>query len=160
MVYVTCTNLDLLNQVMPKLRKNKSKKNPYRSGLEKTNGELLTKLGVKYKYESKEDKISYTVPKSEHTYLPDFIVTTRTGKQIIIETKGIWDFTDRYKHLLIKQQNPQLDIRFVFTRSSSKIKKGSKTTYADICNGKGRGIFKDVTWLFADKRIPKEWLEE
>ena len=53
-----------------------------------------------------------------------------------------------------------IDLRFVFTRSKAKINKNSKTTYADICEGRGRGPFKGVTWLYADKRIPDEWLQE
>ena len=59
---------------------------------------------------------------------------------------------DRRKMRLVKEQNPELDIRFVFTRSSSKINKGSKTTYADWCSRYG---FK-----YADKLIPEEWLNE
>lgn len=77
-----------------------------------------------------------------------------------IETKGIWAYDDRYKHYLIRCQHPELDIRFVFTRSKSRISKGSKTTYRDICEGRGRGVFRGVTWKYADKTIPKEWLNE
>jgi hypothetical protein len=59
---------------------------------------------------------------------------------------------DRKKHLLVKEQNPNLDIRFLFQNSKNKINKGSKTTYADwaIKNG-----FK-----FADKIVPDEWINE
>nr|DAL93602.1 MAG TPA: endonuclease I [Caudoviricetes sp.] len=35
--------------------------------------------------------------------------------------------------MLIKQQNPELDIRFIFSRSKTPIYKGSKTTYAAFC---------------------------
>src|SRR3546814_2796560 len=56
------------------------------------------------------------------------------------------------KHELIKAQHPGLDIRFVFSRSKSPIRKGSKTTYADWCAK--RGI------PFADKLVPQEWAEE
>jgi len=130
----------------------------YRSGLEDTNAKLLKKKGVEFTYES--IKIPYTEPESQHTYCPDFVITTKSGKTIIIETKGIWAFKDRLKHLLVRQQHPDLDIRFVFTRSKSKIAKLSKTTYADICNGLGRGEFKGVTWCFADKTIPEDWINE
>lgn len=134
--------------------------NTYRSGLEVSVAEELNKLKVVYEFEPKDGKINYTVPSSLHEYTPDFVITTKSGKQIIIETKGIWDYADRYKHLLIRQQHPDLDIRFVFTRSRNRIRKGSRTTYADICEGLGRGPFKNVRWLYADKSIPKEWLEE
>ena len=120
----------------------------------------LEDQGVQYEYEPSDGKITYEVPATERTYTPDFYIKTRSGKTIIIETKGIFDYDDRFKHLLIKQQYPDLDIRFVFQRSKSRIRKGSKTTYADICNGLGRGAFKGVRWQYADKCIPREWLEE
>lgn len=130
----------------------------YRSGLEDRVEKQLSQTECTYGYEA--DKILYTVPEKEHKYTPDFTVTTKSGKVIYVETKGIWDSDDRYKHLLIKQQHPELDIRFVFSNSKAKIRKGSKTTYADVCNGLGRAPFKNVTWQYADKLIPTEWLEE
>ncbi len=33
---------------------------------------------------------------------------------------------DRQKHLLVRDQHPELDIRFVFSRSAAKINKASK----------------------------------
>ena len=132
----------------------------YRSGLEDKVHEQLTKKKIKFEYEPFDKKIVYTIPESVHKYTPDFVLTTATGKTIYVETKGIWDSDDRKKHLLIRQQHPEIDIRFVFTRSKARIRKGSKTTYADICNGGGRGVFKNVVWLYADKLIPKEWLNE
>jgi hypothetical protein len=71
---------------------------------------------------------------------------------LIIETKGRFVTEDRQKHLLIKAQHPELDIRFVFSNSRAKISKTSKTTYAAWCDKYG---FK-----YADKRIPEAWLEE
>lgn len=133
-------------------------KNRYRSGLEKEIAKQLTKLKTPYYYE--RGKIDYKVPAKNHKYTPDFEVVTKSGKKIIIEGKGIWVYADRYKHLLIRQQHPELDIRFVFSNSKSKIRKGSKTTYADICQGKGTREFKGVKWKYADKKIPKEWLDE
>lgn len=135
-------------------------KSCWRSGLEENVAKDLDKKKISYDYEPSYGKIVYSVPATTHTYTPDFYITTKSGKQTIIETKGIWDYDDRYKHLLIKQQHPHLDVRFVFTRSKSRIRKGSKTTYADICNGLGRGPFKGVNWLYADKIIPRDWLEE
>jgi len=116
----------------------------YRSGLEKRIGDALKALGIKFKYESL--KISYTKPSTPHKYTPDFILPNK----IIIEAKGIFSSSDRKKHLLVKEQHPGLDIRFVFSNSRNKLYKGSKSTYADWCNRHG--------FLFADKEIPKEWL--
>jgi predicted nuclease of restriction endonuclease-like RecB superfamily len=132
----------------------------FKSGLENETELDLQERGISFEYEPSWGKIQYTVPAKEHTYTPDFYITTKSGKQIIVETKGLWDAQDREKHRLIKEQHPELDIRFVFSRSKAKIRKNSKTTYADICEGRGRKPFKGLTWLYADKKIPQEWLEE
>jgi len=116
------------------------------SGLEDNIALQLQGLGVKYSYE--KDKIKYTIPESNHTYTPDFILSNG----IIIEGKGLFSTADRKKHLLIKEQHPELDIRFVFSRSHSPLYKGSKNTYGGWCNQKG--------FLYADKLIPNEWLKE
>ena len=106
----------------------------------------LTEANVSYTYESM--KINYIKPTSSHVYTPDFIL----GNGIIIETKGRFTSEDRKKHLLIKQQSPLLDIRFVFSRSKTKMSKTSRTTYATWCEKHG---FK-----YADKSVPEEWAEE
>ena len=117
----------------------------YRSGLEDRNNKFLKENGVKFAYE--KFKITYEVkPK---TYTPDFLLLSNN---IIIETKGIFDAEDRTKHLAVKEQHPDLDIRFVFTNSKSKLYKGSKTTYGDWCEKNG--------YLYADKFIPLEWTQE
>jgi len=133
----------------------------FRSKLEHRVSEQLDKLDVKYEYENKEYKIDYTVPATKRSYLPDFILQHPAGETIYIEVKGIWDYQDRYKHLLIKQQHPDLDIRFVFQRAGQRIRRSSKTTYRDICEGSGKGVWKGQTWRYSDKGIiPKEWLQD
>lgn len=118
----------------------------YRSGLEETVADQLDSFGVPYTYE--KTKVSYVTPAVEHKYTPDFVLSNG----IIIETKGRFLTEDRKKHLLIKQQHPELDIRFVFTRSKTTISKQSKTTYADWCTKNG--------FQFADKTVPVPWLSE
>lgn len=118
----------------------------YRSGLEKTNAALLQKAGQPVIYE--QYAIPYVVPSRNATYTPDFVL----ANGIIVETKGIFDAADRKKHQLIQEQFPELDIRFVFSNSKSKIYKGSKTTYGDWCEKNGL--------MYADKLIPLEWLKE
>lgn len=149
---------------MPKNKKKKysplKRDNKFRSGIEATIADQLTKEGISFDYEPDWGKIPYLIPASKHSYLPDFYITTRTGKKIIIEVKGIWVYADRFKHLLVRKANPDLDIRFVFSNSKNKIRKGSKTTYRDICEGRGKGQFKDVTWLYSDKTINGEWFNE
>ncbi|OAM52901.1 endodeoxyribonuclease [Methylovorus sp. MM2] len=119
----------------------------YRSGLEETTGQDLTLRGVGYTYE--ELVIEYTKPESKHKYTPDFVLL---HNGIIVETKGRFLSEDRKKHILVKQQHPHLDIRFVFSSSKTKISKTSKTSYAMWCESKG--------FLYADKKIPEAWLQE
>lgn len=122
----------------------------YRSGLEEKISEQLNTLKVTFSYET--EKITYTQPEKKRSYKPDFITIKKDGTKLYIETKGRLTAADRKKHEWVKDQNPNLDIRFVFTNSNTKIAKNSKTTYADWCNKNG--------FIFADKEIPKEWLEE
>ena len=123
-------------------------KKGFRSGLEDTVAEQLTKLNIEFEYEDKTNKIKYTKPATNHTYLPDF----RLPNGIIVESKGRFVLDDQKKHLLIKEQHPELDIRFVFSNSNTKLRKGSKTTYADWCIKHGI--------KYADKLIPESWIKE
>lgn len=130
-----------------------------RSKLEEKVASQLELSGVVFLYE--ETSFPYTVPSSNHIYTPDFEIVKKDGKSMFIESKGIWDYEDRYKHLLLRQQSPDLDIRFVFQRATGKIRKGSKTTYASICKGEGRGMFRGITWKYGDSgKIPERWLTE
>ncbi len=122
-----------------------AKKKGFRSGLEEQVANQIKAKGLKVEYE--QTKISYVIPESKHTYTPDFVLPNG----VIIESKGRFLLEDRKKHLLIKAQQPHLDIRFVFTSSSAKISKGSKTNYADWCVKNG--------FLYADKFIPDNWFK-
>jgi len=123
-----------------------AKKHGFKSGLEENISNQITNRGISVEYESEE--VPYIIPASQHTYHPDF----KLPNGIRVETKGRFVLADRKKHLLVKQQHPELDIRFVFTNSKNKINKKSKTTYADWCDKNG---FK-----YADKVIPDEWFGE
>lgn len=118
----------------------------FRSGLEEQVGDQLASAGVKAGYET--EKVNYLRPARKAKYTPDWILPNG----IVIETKGRFKVEDRQKHIHIKQQHPNLDIRFVFSNSKGKISKGSKTTYAMWCNKHG--------FMYADKWIPEEWLKE
>jgi hypothetical protein len=132
----------------------------YKSRLEKTNATYLKDKDYPFFYEPKEGRIKYVIPASIHTYTPDFWIPKKDGSWIVVETKGIWEYTDRLKHVWIKTQYPRLDLRFVFSNSRTKTSKGAKQTYADICEGRGRGVFRGLKWQYADKRIPEAWLNE
>jgi len=118
----------------------------FRSGLEEHVADQLDQLGVAFEYESLV--IKFTRPERMHRYTPDFILPNG----IIIETKGRFLTKDRQKHLLIKKQHPDLDIRFVFSNPNQRISKISKTTYAKWCNTNG--------FEYAKQTIPTTWLKE
>jgi hypothetical protein len=118
----------------------------YRSGFEVDIDESLKHRGIDGEYE--KHVIQYIKPATKHKYHPDF----KLPNGIYIETKGRFVAADRKKHLLIKEQHPELDIRIVFQNSKTKLSKASKTTYADWCTKNGI--------LYADKTIPEEWINE
>jgi hypothetical protein len=118
----------------------------YRSGLEEKIAQELLEAGVDFEYE--EHVIRFIKPTKPARYTPDFVLPNG----IIIETKGRFLTPDRQKMILIKQQHPSLDIRFVFSRSKERIGKKSKTTYAMWCAKNG--------FPFADVSIPRAWLLE
>jgi hypothetical protein len=129
----------------------------YRSGLEKTIAAQLDAEGIHFDYEKL--KLEYDVPARKAKYTPDFKVGS-----IVIESKGAFGYgpnrfsggdpaKERQKLLLIKAQHPDIDLRIVFQRASTKIYKGSPTTYAKWATDNG--------FLWADKgTIPPEWIKE
>lgn len=136
-------------------------KHGYKSGLEDTVAKQIESLGLSPNYE--KVVIGYSIPESNHTYKVDFFLSKvplsadkrllfKDKRTIVIETKGRFMLIDRKKSILVRNQYPNLDLRFVFTNSKAKISKTSKTSYADWCTKEG---FK-----FADKLIPMDWIEE
>jgi len=128
-----------------KLRSN-AIKHGYRSGFEHKVSDQLKESKIAFEYET--TVIPYIKPETKHTYTIDF--TLPNG--ILVETKGRWVAEDRKKHLLIKKQHPELDIRMVFMSGKTKIRKGSKTTYGSYCDKHG------IPW--AEKLIPASWFSE
>jgi hypothetical protein len=127
-----------------KARKNAIKYG-YRSGFEHVISEQLSESKIQFGYE--DTVINYIKPETKHKYTIDF--TLPNG--ILIETKGRWTADDRKKHLLVKKQHPQLDIRIIFQSAKTKIRKGSKTSYGDFCDKYG------IQW--AEKKVPESWLK-
>ena len=101
----------------------------------------LEKAGVQFQYEP--HNLPYTV---ERQYYPDLLVG-----DIYIELKGFFRQDAQRKMKAVKQQNPDMDIRFVFQSPFNKIYKGSKTTYAKWAEKHG------FPWC-AFHSIPIEWL--
>lgn len=118
----------------------------YRSGLEAAVAAALSMAGVPHAYEAY--KIPFTQPAKNRNYTPD--ITLHNG--VVLETKGMFTTEDRQKHIWVKEQYPDLDIRFIFSNANAKLRKGSPTTYADWATNNG---FK-----WAHKTVPTEWLSE
>jgi len=118
----------------------------YRSKFEEQVCGQLTQQKIKFKYEP--IKIKYVIPETNHTYIPDVILPNG----IIIEIKGRLTKQDRFKHLYIQKQKPELDIRFVLQNYKVKLYKGSKTTYGEWLNKN--------KFLWHEKTIPLQWINE
>lgn len=120
-------------------------KRRYRSGLEDQIAAYLEANQKELRYEQLKiewEDLRYRV------YTPDF----QLDNGIIIETKGKFDSDDRRKHVEVKKQHPELDIRFVFSNANAKLYKGAKSRYCDWCEKNG---FK-----WAHRVIPESWLKE
>jgi hypothetical protein len=91
-------------------------------------------------------KLPYTLPPT--FYRPDFVLPNG----IILEVKGYFEPHDRKKHLLIKEQYPDLDIRFVFSNPKLRLNRTTLKTYGDWCRHHG--------FLYTRRTVPIEWLEE
>lgn len=105
-------------------RSGKLRPSGHRSKLEDTFAAILAENETDKYYEVRT--IPYIVPESKHKYKIDF--TLPNG--IDIEVKGyLRDHDERYKYKLIKEQNPDLDLRFVFG-NINKLVPGTKITHA------------------------------
>ena len=120
-----------------------------RSKLEENFEYLLNDLQVQYKYE--DTKLTYSVPESKHTYLIDWALPNN----IYVETKGyLSDHQERTKYLLIQQQYPELDLRFVFG-DCNKLCGGTKYSHGTWASKHG--------FLYCgikDMEIIKQWVQE
>ncbi len=115
----------------------------FRSNFEKTIYDTVIAEGLEMKFEP--FKLDYLL---KGRYLPDFVLPN----DIIVEAKGYFDARARAKMVAVKKHHPDLDIRFVFMNSKTKVRKGSDATYADWCKRYG--------FLFADMAIPLKWFKE
>ena len=95
-----------------------------RSKLELKFEDILLENKVEYDYEI--TVIPYTVPESKHKYTVDWTLLNGT----LVETKGyLSDHQERNKYVLLKQQYPDLDLRFVFD-NPNKLCGGTKYSHA------------------------------
>lgn len=127
--------------------KRKKYKHQYKSNSEYDAAQQLHKLKIDFEYE--RDKLEYVWTENK-SYTPDFFLPNG----IILEVKGRFMVEDRKKHLFIKKQYPNLDIRFVFDNPYRKLYKGGRMTYADWCDKYGYKFCK------LNDGIPKNWLDK
>lgn len=120
-------------------RKSKQK---FRSGFEKRVGEA-NPLAI---HEPSEPRINYTITKR---YIPDFVL----ANGIVVEVKGYFTSEDRTKMLLVKKQNPNLHIKFLFQRANNHLTKSKNSrTYWQWC--------EDNNFEWAEgTTIPQEWYD-
>lgn len=114
----------------------------YRSGLEEKVAALLPEVV----YESV--KLEYTLPETKHKYLTDFQI----GPNSFIEVKGRLMSSERKKYLAVRDQHPEITLRFFFDKSDNKLYKGSKTTYGEWCDK------NNFQWTDIKRGLPKEWI--
>lgn len=127
--------------------------NKYRNKFETKTGEKLGELGIKFEYET--EKLHYTI---EADYIPDFILITKGGRKIYLETKGggrSFDAHTRRKMIAVKQQHPDKDIRIVFYSDGKCGPKRKDGTFMRQSDWSKKYGFK-----YAIKDIPEKWLEE
>lgn len=115
----------------------------FRGGLERLVGDYLSEHSIPFQYEP--GNVVYLVPAREAKYKPDFVL----NNGIVLETKGRFVTKDRQKMLLIKEQFPDLDIRFIFSNPNNRISKRSSTTYGMWCDRQG--------FPFAHVKAVDEW---
>lgn len=116
-----------------------------RSGYEDKVAENLELNNLDFGYE--DVTVEYV---TKRKYKVDF--SFKNG--ILLESKGYFKSSDRTKHLRIKEQNPDLDIRFLFQADNWLTSKKS-SRYSDWCKRHGFKYHVSPTG-----EIPKEWIKE
>ena len=118
----------------------------FRSGFERKLYEKAISDGQQLDFERKDTTLRYNKPA---TYLPDFVLPNG----VLVESKGRFTSFDRTKMLRVREQNPEVDIRFVFQRAGNKLTKSPNSlTYGEWCDKHG--------FLWAETNIPLEWWNE
>ena len=117
-----------------------------RSTLEERVQQNLNARGVAYEYEP--CKLPYVV---ERNYIPDLKIN-----DMYIEVKGYFRQDAQRKMRSMKEQHPDLDIRFLFQRNNSTVqgaKKRKDCTKMSCAEWAERHGF-----IYAEEIIPDEWL--
>ena len=120
----------------------------FRSKAEEDICNILKEKNIPYQYEN--SKVHYEWYEKKK-YIPDFFLL---NNGIILEVKGRFKIEDRKKHLFIRKQKPELDIRFIFDNPKAKLYKGGKMTNGSWCD---KYKFK---YSSLREGVPEEWINE
>src|ERR1700761_1410674 len=104
-----------------------------KSGFERPLVASLKARKVRFTYE--ELVLPYTLHGEYH---PDFVLK---DSGIIVEAKGLLDKDSKRKMMAVREQHPDLDIRFVFMNAEKKVP-GTKQTHGQWATKNG--------WKWAD----------
>ena len=102
----------------------------FRSRFEAQVALSLEKQEIDFEFEP--HKIEFQPP--SRVYIPDFYVPDHN---FYIEVKGRLRQEDRVKHLLVKKQNPEVEVKFLFANSR---KKSTKDQRLPMHNGPKRMV--------------------
>jgi hypothetical protein len=119
----------------------------FRSKFEHHVALALQRAGAAFRYE--EDVVHFEQPAKKRRYIPDFVLPNG----IILEVKGYMTSADRSKHKWVKEQHPELDIRFVFQNPNTRISTRSRTRLREWAEKAG------FQWCCGPS-IPRAWLNE
>lgn len=119
------------------------KKTRFASKFEADVAKKFDALGIKWEYEPCRIPWQPTV----RHYKPDFKVTLPNGESFFIECKGYFDPAMRSKMAQIREQHPDLDIRFIFMSEDKVISKYTRnpTTYKAWAHKHGYACCKPDT---------------
>lgn len=124
----------------------------YRNKFEEQTAKELNDRSISFEYET--ERLPYTITAN---YIPDFILLTRSGQKMYIETKGngrSFDGASRRKLIAVRSQHPEKDIRIVFWsdgKFGATRKDGTRQTQ---CGWATKNGFK-----CAVRYIPESWYE-
>lgn len=120
-----------------------------RSRLEIDVVRILSETNIPWEYE--KSKLKYSIPESQHTYIVDFTVGN-----LLLEGKGrLEDYAERKKYELIKEQHPEIDLRFIFADPDKIVGGTKKTTHKDWATKVG------FQWCSVkDKATIQSWIKE
>lgn len=111
----------------------------------------LKERGVSFDYEP--HPLVYV---TERNYIPDVRAYRKDNTAIYVELKGYFRAEAQRKMRKVKEQHPDIDLRFVFQRANSPVqgakkrKDGTKMTCAEWADRYG--------FQWAEGTIPEEWL--